>query len=587
MKKILILALALIMILALAACGNGKVSVKDLGFETAAADAEPEGFLVVVGKDGTYNWQIGLDTFEDIYTNLSITPDAASYVNVYIASVSEQKYPYLYPEDGWKAYVAADSDASLLTDTLKKGVASAFSEWKDDVYALFDYKTIREATPDWVIANAPGEGYEVTQEDIDMFLAYPENSVNRDMVQEIIAKQLGASVGGDAYNYLKVKVADKLKNTADVGTLLKGMGITNTGGTQEGFGAGIIATYFTFDTEEWHNYDSAIELMNQFLAKGMTFSNASDNMNRLHSYKDGIILYEASTNDMGKDNAFAAVVTKDGTVYWKTGVDNCETLRTINDISGSDYIDLQVMPVLKDGATEEYVLPDGLNPEVMRHFLFFEGDGAVEWTLFTRLDAPFPDWFTDAMRSDVMDAFEEWHAEVLKHIDLDTALSIFPESKQNVNSYTDADVALLKEWVTIVNDLKEKGTSVGQVISASLNDTVGSTLVSEMGAWANAKWRLIHTDCSAPCIKIGYLAFYEVVDTDAKISCDVESVASASVFKDIDWTYDSGNGGYPFQPLADLTNKGYICYTDGDYWYLTAGPDCTVLLRITEADLLK
>jgi predicted small lipoprotein YifL len=587
MKKIFALAGVLVMALALlfvlTACG-GKTNVK---FTSAAADAEPEGFIAVAGKDGKVYYQIGVDTYEDLYATFNIQPDKASYVNVFVKAENDEKYPYLYPEKkGWNGYITADTSGSWFDSSLQKGVVTAFNEWKDTVYSKFDYKAIRVATPDKIVANSPPDDYVVTQDDIDMFMTYARIG-GAGRLNGAIDQELGKTVGESTYDYLKVNVADKIRNKANVGTLLKNMGITNTGGVQESFGSILAGTYFDFKSDNWAQYDDILTLVKQFIAKGMTFSNASDNMNRLHAINGGRILYEASTNETSNDNAFAIVVGKDGKTYWKAGIDYCDLIYTVFSLTGEDYVNLQVMPAMKDGVAGTYDLPDGLNPEVTRHFIYFEDSKAVTWELTVRGGAELPSWFTDKMKQDVMAAFEEWKTEVFSHIDLDAALAIFPESTKDVKAYTDADVALLKEYVTIVNDLKAKGTSVNQVISQSVNDVVGSTILGEFGAWANAKWRLIHTDCSQPCIKIGYLAYHNIVDTKTEINADVESVSAAAAFKGITWTYQTAKGGYPIQSLLDLTNKGLICYSDGEYWYITSGEGCDVLLAITEADLLK
>lgn len=597
MKKYLAWFLALVMLLGITACGSSGGSgaskkteledVKSLEFEVAEKDTEPEGFICVVDRGDKYYWQIGVDTYEELYEIFDLTADPSTYVNIYVAAENEEKYPYLYPEEGWKGYVTADSLSPWFDDEFQDGAVAAFNEWRSAVYSKFDYETIRAATPDAYIEAAPGEDYEVTQDDIDMFMAYTKNSLNRDTVYELCVQELGSSVATDAYQYLKTKVADKLKNKADVGTLLKNMGITNTGGTQENFGGGVIATYFDFDSDTWRELDGGIAVVKQFLAKGMTYSNASDNMNRLHSYRDGRILYEASNNAISTNNAFAVVAGKDGTLSWRAGIDNCEAIRTVFDLSGSDYLDLQVEPIL-DQAKAEYSLPDGLNPEVTRYYAYFE-DSAVTWTLETRDGAEFPDWFTADLQNEAMAAFEEWKSEVYSHFDRDAAVALFPLEyrDQEITTYTDKDVLLLKEYVTVLRDLEAQGTTMGNVLRESVSAVCGSTLWGEMSEWAGSKWRLVHTDCPQPCMKIGYCAYKGLVsynEPGQSIDDSFVSAVSGYAFTDIDWGY--GDGSYPFQAAVDLMKKGLIVFTDHENWYLAAGEDCTVLLEISEADLM-
>lgn len=612
MKKYLALVLALVLALSCVACGrsaennqnnengegvensgNGeseesKVVLEDvesLEFSVAEEDAEPEGFICVVDRGDKYYWQIGVDSYKDLYELFDLTADQTTYVNVFVAATNEEKYPYLYPEEGWSAYVTSDTLSSWFNEDYQEGVLAAFNEWRSEVYSKFDFETIRTATHKGYIENAPDETYEATQEDIDMFMAYASNPIDRNAVYAVCAQELGSSVGGDAYEYLKAKVADKLRNAADVGTLLKGMGITNTGGTQENFGGGVIATYFDFDSEEWAAMGESIAIVEQFLEKGMTFSNASDNMNRLHSYNEGRILYEASNNDVSTNNAFAVVATQNGELYWKAGIDNCEAIRTVYELSSNDTLDLQVQPII-DESKAEYSLPDGLNPEVTRYFIYFE-DEAVTWTLTTRNGEAFPDWFTAEMQDEVMAAFEQWKEEVYSHLDLDTAMNLFPVEFKDVDSYTEEDVLLLKEYVTVLRDLEAQGLTMSDVLREAVTATCGSTLWSEMNDWVGAKWRIVHTDCPMPCMKIGYCTYHGLVSYDGvddKLDDSFVTAVAGYPFTDIDWGY--GDGGYPFQAAVDLMNRGLIVYSDYENWYLTAGEDCTVLLEISEAELM-
>lgn len=615
MKKYLALFLALVMLLLCTACGgtannddppvedesgsvdNTKTSddaaepitlgVTSLEYALADADAEPEGFICVVDRGDKYYWQVGVDDFDELREIYGLNADDTTYTYVYVAAENGEKYPYLYPElEGWKAYVYGIT--AWFTDDYMDGLTEAFNEWLQEVYSKFDFVTIRNATYDEYLANSPADDYEVTEEDIALFEAYTAHGVNRDQVYAVCVKELGKSVGYDAYQYLKTKVADKLRNKADVGTLLREMGITNTGGTQEGFGGGVAATYFDFDCDEWKAMEEGIETVRQMLARGLTYSNASDNMNRLHALDGGRILYEASTNSTSSNNAFAIVVGKDGTLYWRAGLDSCDTVRTVFDLTGEDYLDLQVYPVI-DKEKAEYSLPDGLNPDVTRYFIYFEDD-AVTWTVQTRNGAEFPDWFTSDMESAVMAAFEEWKPQVYSHFDRDAALAMFPDEFKNVGTYTDEDVALLKEYVTVLRDLEAQGLSMSGVLRESISPVVGSTMLAEVGDWINAKWRMVHTDCPLPGMKIGYIAYYGLAsynDPDDTLDTDILNVLTGSVFTDIEWTYTTEDGGYPFQAGLDLLNKGLVVYSDPkNVWHIASGEDCTVLFAISEEELL-
>lgn len=612
MKKYLALFLALVMLLGVAACGGSggtdagstdntdtpeisddaaetiTLGVKSLEFANAAADAEPEGFICVVDRGDKYYWQVGVDDYEELYEIFNLTSDASTYTHVFVAAENEEKYPYLYPElEGWKAYITADSTSAWFSDEYQDGVVDAFNEWLNEVYSKIDVVAIREADYKVYLENSPAEDYVVTEEDIALFDAYTAHGVNRDQVYAICVQELGKSVGYDAYQYLKTKVADKLRNKADVGTLLKNMGITNTGGTQEGFGGGVVATYLDFD---WGDLSEGVETVRQMLARGLTYSNASDNMNRLHALDGGRILYEQAVSATSSSKAFAIVAAEDGTLYWRAGLDNCETIRTVFDLTGTDgYVDLWVYPVI-DEAKAEHSLPDGLNPEVTRYFAYFE-DSAVTWTLQTTSgDTEFPDWFTSDMESAVMAAFEEWKTQVYSHFDLDAAEAMFPDEFKNVGTYTDEDVALLKEYVTILKDLEAQGLSMSGVLRESISPVVGDTLLGEMSAWINAKWRMVHTDCPLPGMKIGYIEYHNLVsynDPDDTLDTSFLDVYYGSCFTDIEWTYTTGDGGYPFQAGLDLMNKGLVVYSDpDDMWYIASGSDCTVLFAISEADLL-
>lgn len=555
---------------------------RPLSFEIADNTHEPEGFLMVLGSDKKAYWNAGSSDFDSIYEQFGITK-SEKFLDIYVALNNDMKYPYAFPESGeWTACIT--SCPSWWDDECKMTVETCFAQWAEQVYSKYDHigaGRVDERIAE-VLAAAPDDDYQATEEDIRMFNAYARCKFRRDDMYDIICEELGHSVGDCAYRYLKENFADKLKHEAGIAPLLRSMNITNTGGTQENFGGAIIAGYFNLESEDWSKYSDVIDLANQFLAKGMTFGNASDKMNRLHSYKNGRILHTTPASEASDDHAFSCLVDREGRVYWKLGIDNYIKLREMFGLPQADSAAFKVEPEL-NGNPESYIVPDGLNPEVDRHFEFFEED-AVTWVAHSLDEGGKPDWVDEAMESSVMSACEAWKKEAYSHFDRDALMTFF-EKDNYADSYGDDEIRLLKDYV---NSQKRPGPPARIEFLHHVAETIGPTLADLVEEWAGSKWRQVHTDCPQPCMKIGYCKYkgYENFNRpDQRIEDTFPFVAAAHFLKDIDW--HTADGSCPFESAAELMRRGYVVFTDFENWYLTSGAQCDVLLEISEEDLMS
>lgn len=553
-----------------------------LSFETSENFTAPEGFLMVLASDRKAYWKAGLSDFDSIYEQFALEP-GDQYLNIYAALQNGHSYPYVFPEEGtWTAYL--ESRPAWFDDECRKIVQDSFDTWAQTVYSKFDYRAagnVSERVAE-ILEVAPGDGYEASEDDIKLFHAYARFRFTRDDMYDIIVKELGQSVGDNAYRYLKENLADKLRNEAAVAPLLRSIGITSAGGTQENFGGACIAGYFTPESEDWNRFKDIISLADQILSRGMTFSEGSDKKFRLHSFKGGRILSALLIADATDDHAFSCVVDKEGKVYWKLGIDNYITLREKYGLTPADSAAFKVEPEL-NGRPETYVVPDGLNPEVDRHFEFFEED-AADWKIHSLDKGGKPDWVDEKMEASVMEACRAWREEAFSHIDRN-ALFTFFEKGNYAASYGEEEIRLMKDYVM---SLKRPGPPAKAAFMNMVAETIGPTLAANVEDWIFAKWRLVHTACPQPNMKIGYCRYkkYDKFNKpNQRIDDTFPYLAAAHFLKDINWHTEDGS--CPFESAAELMRRGYVVFYDFENWYLAAGEECDVLLEISEDDLFR
>lgn len=560
-----------------------------------------KGFACVVSAEGNVYWQVGKDSCDDLMELYSLKTDE-SCIGIHVVPDNSEEYPYLYPDEPWTMLVYNAESPSWFTAEMEEAVWSAFEEWKNTVYSIFDYKALLELKTNDTIAAAPADNYVPTEEDIEAFMGYALDTNSlvtfmRSSVLNTIQAAVGQSVSSDAYNYIQ-KIRSELNTQDMIVGILTPFNVSSAGVIQSNFYAAIVGSFFDVDkwvyyagVAEGYPYVSAVYMWNH----GMVPSQDSDTVWRLHSANGGQILYTLQDEVVSTKNAFAAIVGKDGTVYWKTGMDNVDLIRDSFGLTDGEYVEVQVKPVL-DKESAALVLQDGYNPDATIIFPYL--DEKSVWTIFV-LNEDTPEWYGTDQERAVMAACDEWKKDVYSGFDFESAGTAFTEETRKVTEYTDEDITLLTEWVDAWHNVSDKGVSPTAAIVLSGYESVSSNLWDDFDSYLLSCWRAKHTECPGSVVIYGYFKAQGITNEE-DYDNDIRNVVGNSVsdvmealagyyYSNIDtWEYYDGDlTGYPFEAGAKLVLKNLVPFTDGKNWYLSSGEDASIVYQIDEASLLN
>lgn len=577
--------------------GEGPMGEMPGGPGQEEDDGSERGFVCLVTQECEIYWEKGVETFEDLMEINGLTEED-NIAKVWMYPNNGEAYPYLYPEGEWEMRFFEDQTPEWFGEDQEAIIETAFEEWKSEVYN-FDYEAVRNLTADDTINAAPGEGYEVSEEDISAFLQYIylENSLCtyiKTSVNDTIVVETGAAVASDVWNYVNRDVGETAKHVPDVGSMLRDMGVSNVGVVQNDFTGAVTGRYF--DVDEWlyygeetegYPYECAVYLWDH----GLTISEDSDGIWRLHSAADGEIYYEIANEEVTSSNAFACVADSEGNVYWQQSLDDCDTIRTAFALAeDGDYAEIQVKPVVNE-ETAELVLPDGNNTDVLRYFPYL--DATAEWTVVVRNETP--EWYGEETEAAVLEAFEQWKEELYGTFDFEAATQIFTEDTKNVSDYTDEDIELMKEWAIAWHELKDQKVNPTAMIKGIGYENVGSSLWLELDAYLLSAWRAQHAACPGDVAQAGYFAAQGITDSqqyDHTIGdivgdsvSDVMEALAGTFFSNIE-EWQTEDGEYIYAAAAELLSRGLVPYTDGTDWYLCSGENCEIVYQISEKELL-
>lgn len=563
-----------------------------------------QGFICLVTEEGTVYWDMAANTFDRLASVSGIGEDLR-YVKLEVVPDNGEAYPYLYPEKDWKLLIYEEEAPDWLTDDMKESVMDAFGEWKDAVYVTFDYEAFRAMTAADTTEAAPGEGYEPTEEEMAAFREYVilEDSLCtylKTSVNDTLAAAYGPAIAADIWNYMNNSVGNEAEHAANLGGLIREMGLSNVGSVQKDF-YGCVAGHFA-ELENWNYYAGDIEgypyECAYFLwSHGLSVSQDSNKLWRLHSADGGEIYAEIPDEEVSVSKAFACVAGEDGSLYWGRSLDNTDSIRRAYDLAADGaFVNVRVEPVL-DYEKAELTLPDGNNPDVTKYFPYF--DSTTEWKL-TVLDDETPEWFDEGAQEAVMAACDEWKADVLDSFRFEEASAVFTEETQKVAAYTEEDVALLREWAIVWNSLKDQQMDPTTVIKASGHDNVGSSVWDQADEYFLSTWRVQHSDCPGAVVSNGYWGRLGITDRNDYISSVNDTLANSvsdamealtgkffEGAEDWEWSgYQGEADGYPYESAAELITRNLVPCTDGTNWYLSSGMDAEIVFEISEEELL-
>ena len=241
-------------------------------------------------------------------------------------------------------------------------------------------------------------------------------------------------------------------------------------------------------------------------------------------------------------NAFSAIVTKDGKVYWKAGMDSHDKLMEEFNLS---RLDNTCSPDDMTLAKVEITPPS----DVKYPYLHPE----LKWIL--KIDErrePF--WWDSTHAFAANEACDKWKEQIYSGINLKEALNPIDPRKIRVHKVTEADIAALKKWASVRASVRD---SVRDSVWASVGDSVGNSVWDSV--WAS----------------VGDSVW------------DSVWAYQGSLFTKItDWKYIKHESGiYPYQPSVDLWKRGFVPSFDGKIWRLHQGKDMKIVYEIKKEDL--
>jgi hypothetical protein len=266
--------------------------------------------------------------------------------------------------------------------------------------------------------------------------------------------------------------------------------------------------------------------------------------------------------------AFSAIVTKNGDVLWKMGVDSHEEIIRLHNLSDKqlppDFARVEITP--KNG---NYLFPD---------------------TWVFRLDErATPEWWSPAYQVFAEEAREKWYSELEKMLNKKQIINPLKDV-QPPKKITKKHIMLLKKWHSVWQSVEH---SVGQSVWQSVEHSVGQSV--GQSAWQSV-WQSVEHSVGQ---SVGQPVWHSVGQS-------VGQSAWHSVWQSVwqsvyaycgsffnlpckSWKY-TGNikcKGYPFQPCVDLWDMGLVPSFDGKTWRLHGGPKADVLFEITAEKLRK
>ena len=244
--------------------------------------------------------------------------------------------------------------------------------------------------------------------------------------------------------------------------------------------------------------------------------------------------------------AFSCLVTKSGRIYWKTGIDEHDSLWSM-------FKDRDKQLMEKSGLRREQqfarieISPQNnnyLNPD--------------KWVF--RVDQETPNWLSDDHENKCRQAHKEWLKEVYNQINLEEARNpIHPFKIKPPRKIVKKHLELLREWASVRDSV---GDSVWDSVWASVWDSVEASVGDSV--WASVR------------DSVGDSVWGSTWDS----VWDSTWAYVGSLFPKIKiWKYAEKikAKGYPFNSVVKLWKLGLVPSFDGTNWRLHGGKDAKVL----------
>ncbi len=264
--------------------------------------------------------------------------------------------------------------------------------------------------------------------------------------------------------------------------------------------------------------------------------------------------------------AISAIVTKNGDIYWKTGIDSHEEL--IKEFSNKE-------PLLKE--KEEPPKQKFARVELSPKDNNYLKTRKKDWVL--KLDEQTkPEWwdlFLINGEEKCWNVWKKWKKEVYPLINLKEARNpINPIKIKHSNKVSKKEIEWLKEWA-----------SVGASVRASVGDSVRASVRASV--WASVWDSVWDSVWASMWDSVGASVWASVWDSVWASVWDSVWAYTGYLFPGIKkWKYVENIKGYPYQSAVKLWKVGLVPSFDGKVWRLHKMCDkARIIYEIKKEDL--
>ncbi len=265
--------------------------------------------------------------------------------------------------------------------------------------------------------------------------------------------------------------------------------------------------------------------------------------------------------------AFSCIVKKDGTVYWKAGVDSHDDLisqfKVRDDTTDTEEISHAKVEIIPANRRKyPYLWPE------------------LKWK-FTVDEHVRPNWLMKRHEDAAWEAFEKWKAEIYQFDYISARKPVHP-FKIKATDPTPEDIELLKKWDSVRDSVRDSvGGSVGDSVRDSVRDSVWDSVGGSV--WDSVGDSVWDSVGDSVWDSVGDSEWDSVRDS----VWDSVRAYYGSMFPNIkQWKYIKHvEGIYPYQPAVDLWLKGFVPSFDGKIWRLHSGKNAKIVFEIKKEDL--
>ena len=231
-------------------------------------------------------------------------------------------------------------------------------------------------------------------------------------------------------------------------------------------------------------------------------------------------------------NAFSAVITEAGDIYWQTGIDSHENI--------IDKFKLNKLDKKPGGLHRIEITPENMD--------YLNPDG--KWNF--KHDEDPPEWWNNKYKDLCFAELEKWKEQIYSLINLEEARNpINPFEIDPPKKITDEHIELVRQWNSV-------GASVVASVGASVGNSVRNSVWNSVGASVrNSVWNSVRNS---------------VGNSVGNSVWDSVWAYIGSFFKLPQW-----EKGYPYQFIVELWKMGLVPSYDGKTWRLHGGKDAKIL----------